>query len=232
MLEAHEKVSGLDRLPIFPLPLVMMPGEILPLHIFEDRYRQMLVDIEKERNLFGIIYFEPNEPLIDRPAAGAVGCVAEVRQVDALPDGRSNIVTYGLIRFRLNEYADTDRPYLVGEVEFFEDDIDDSPELEPLAEEVFVLFQRMASAAHKMSGSRSPLPELTRSDPESLSFLITAAFTFDNEKKYSLLESTSTMRRLSELKDVLDQAVGQIEESAEIQAVARTNGHSKKKLDI
>ena len=61
---------------------------------------------------------------------------------------------------------------------------------------------------------------------------MTAAFNFDNERKYHLLEMTSTAERLLELKKVLDQAVGQIEESAEIQNVSRTNGHSKKKLDL
>ena len=83
-----------------------------------------------------------------------------------------------------------------------------------------------------MSGNRGNLPEIQRTDPEALSFLITAAFNFENDKKYGLLKTTSTVERLTELKKVLDQAVGQIEESADIQVVSRTNGHSKKKLDL
>ncbi|WP_162551907.1 hypothetical protein, partial [Klebsiella pneumoniae] len=64
------------------------------------------------------------------------------------------------------------------------------------------------------------------------SFLITAAFNFDNERKYRLLEMTSTSERLTDLRDVLEKTVDQIEESAEIQDVAKQNGHSKKKLDL
>ena len=101
-----------------------------------------------------------------------------------------------------------------------------------MSDEVFTLFQRMAKAAFKMSGNRGSLPEIQRADPEALSFLITAAFNFENDKKYRLLEMTSTLERLQELKEVLDAAVIRIEESAEIQAVSRSNGHSKTKIDF
>ena len=203
MSEILDKVRGIKTIPIFPLPLVMLPNEILPLHIFEDR-----------------------------PAPGSVGCVAEIRESETLEDGRSNILTLGVVRFRLIDYVDTGDPYLVGDVEFFEDEKKDVGELTPLADDVFALFERMAKAAFKMSGSRGQLPEIQHSDPEALSFLISAAFNFENDKKYGLLRTTSTIVRLTELKKVLDQAVGQIEESAEIQTVSRTNGHSKKKIDI
>jgi Lon protease-like protein len=172
------------------------------------------------------------ESFIDRPPTGTVGCVAEIRESETLPDGRSNILTLGVIRFRITEYLDVGEPYLIAETEFFEDDNVSPSEIDPLADEVLHLFERMAKAAFKMSGNRGRLPEIQRTDPEALSFLITAAFNFDNEKKYGLLETTSTTNRLTELKNVLDHAVGQIEESAEIQSISRTNGHSKKKIDI
>lgn len=232
MSDALEKVHGISRLPIFPLPLVMLPGELLPLHIFEEKYRQMLRDVELGRKMFGVTLFEPEGSFIDTPALGSVGTVAEIRESELLPDGRSNIVTLGIIRYRLTEIIDLGDPYLTGEVEFFEDQPGDADEIGPLADAVFALFERMAKAAYKMSGGRGRLPEIQRTDPESLSFLITAAFNFDNERKYSLLETTSTSERLTELKNVLDQAVGQIEDSAEIQTVARMNGHSKKKIDL
>jgi ATP-dependent Lon protease len=232
MSEALDKVRGITQLPIFPLPLVMLPNELLPLHIFEDRYRQMLKDIEHEGNFFGVMLFEPHGAFIEKPATGSVGCVAEIRESETLPDGRSNIMTLGIVRFRLVEYIDTGDPYFVAGVEFFEDDKDDTDELQPLADDVFDLFERMAKAAFKMSGNRGSFPEIQRAGPEALSFLITAAFNFGNEKKYRLLEMTSSRDRLRELKDVLDHAVGQMEESADIQSVSRTNGHSKKKIDL
>lgn len=232
MSDILDKVSGIHHLPIFPLPLVMLPNELLPLHIFEDRYQQMLKDVEQDRKLFGITHFDPQESFIEKPEAGTVGCVAEIRDTETMPDGRSNILTLGLIRFRLIDYVDADEPYLIGDVEFFEDEKEDASELEPLADEVFAVFERMAKAAFKMSGSRGRFPEITRADPEALSFLITAAFNFDNEKKYGLLTMTSTIERLEDLKEILAQTVGQMEESAEIQTVSRSNGHSKKKIDL
>jgi Lon protease-like protein len=232
MSEALQKVTGMKHIPIFPLPLVMLPNELLPLHIFEDRYRQMLKDVEGDRRLFGVTYFEPQESFVDKPAAGSVGCVAEIRETETLADGRSNILTLGIIRYRLIDYVEAGEPYLVGDVEFFEDEDADKASLEPLADEVFGLFERMAKAALKMSGNRGQLPEIQRADPEALSFLITAAFNFENDKKYKLLEMTSTAARLKDLKQILDQTVVQMEESADIQSISRTNGHSKKKIDL
>lgn len=232
MSEALKKVAGLKHLPLFPLPLVALPNEFLPLHIFEERYRQMLKDVEHERKIFGITFFDPETSFIDKPATDTVGCAMEIRQSETLHDGRSNILTLGLVRYKLHGYVESDAPYFVGDVEFFEDAQEDIKAVEPLADEVFDLFERMAKAAFKMGGGRGKLPEIQRSDPESLSFLITAAFNFDNEKKYALLEMNSTSKRLTQLKEILIQTVGQMEESADIQTISRTNGHSNKKIDI
>lgn len=232
MSEAMQKVGGLKHLPLFPLPLVALPNEFLPLHIFEERYRQMLKDVESEGNIFGVSFFDPETSFIDKPATGTVGCSVEVRQSETLPDGRSNILTLGLVRYRLIDYVDSAVPYLRGDVEFFEDAAEEASVVEPLADEVFNLFERMAKAAFRIGGGRGSLPEISRADPESLSFLITAAFDFDNEKKYAMLEMISTSERLTQLKEILVQTVVQMEESAEIQTISRTNGHSKKKIDL
>ena len=232
MSEASEKVAGIEHLPIFPLPLVLMPFELLPLHIFEPRYRQMLKDIELRRNLFGINLFEPQSEFDEKPKPGAVGCVAEVRQSQMLPDERSNIVTFGLIRYRLLDYAETGSPYFSAKVEFFEDAPQSKEELEPLADEVFELFARVAKAAFKLSGNRGRLPEVPRAEPEQLSFLVAAAFNLDNEVKTQFIEGTSTSERLKRLKAILEQAVTQMESNAEIVSVAQRNGHSNKPIDL
>jgi len=232
MSDALNKVSGIRHLPLFPLPVVLLPNEVLPLHIFEERYRQMLRDVAEERNMFGIPLYEPEGSYIERPGTGTVGCAAEIKQSETFPDGRSNILAVGIARFRLTDYVESGDPYLVGDVEFFEDE-PVAPELiDPLASEVFDLFERMAKAAFKISGSRGELPELQRTDPESLSFLITAAFNFENDKKYRLLEMTSTVQRLGELRSMLERTVDQMEENATLQVASKSNGHSKKKLDL
>lgn len=229
MSEALEKVSGIVELPIFPLPLVLLPNEILPLHIFESRYRQMLVDAKAAKNIFGVSFFD-HEVDFEKPAVGSIGCAAEIRETQELPDGRSNILTGGLVRYRILEYVDIGKPYLTAKVGFFEDNRDGG--ISGIADEVYLLFERIAKAAFKMSGSRGQYPEVPKTNPEALSFLVTAAFNLENQLKYSLIEMTSTSIRLERLKGILVQAVRQIEDSADIHAIAGTNGHSKKKLDL
>lgn len=232
MSEAFERVLGIKQLPLFPLPLVLLPNELLPLHIFEDRYRKMLADVEAGNRLFGVTLFNPTESFIERPATDSIGCVAEVREVQPLPDGRSNVITLGLIRYHLLDYTEADEPYLVGEVEFFEDEKEDELSLNPLADEVFVLFKRIARAAHKLSGERGTFPDIPQAEPEALSFLVTAAFNLENELKYELLETRSTIERLDRLRQILLQTVDKMEQSAEIHKVAKSNGHSNKKIDL
>src|SRR6476469_1438250 len=160
MSDALDKVAGLPHLQLFPLPIVLLPNEVLPLHIVEDRYRQMLTDIGEDRNLFGLPYFEPEGAYVERPATGTAGCVAEVREAETLADGRSNLLTVGVVRFRINEYVESGEPYFVGDVEYFEDEPGEPELIQPLADEVFALFERMARAAFKIGGSRGRFPEI------------------------------------------------------------------------
>lgn len=226
-----EKVLGLERLPIFPLPLVLMPGEIIPLHIFEPRYRQMIEDLPATRNIFGINFYDPSEDF-DRPTAGSVGCSAEVSNIQPLEDGRSNMIVQGVVRYRIVEYFDGMTPYNFASVEYFEDSSNDKNLVEDAANEVFDLFRRVADAAFKMSGNRGQLPEIPRAEPEMLSYLVAAAFNLENELKYNLIKMTSTLERLERIRGILQRSVEQIEDGAELHRVAQTNGHSKKKLDL
>lgn len=232
MSETLDKVLGIKHLPLFPLPLVLLPNELLPLHIFEPRYRQMLKDVALDKNIFGVSFFDPKESFIEKPETGTFGCAAEVREAQELPDGRSNVLTIGLVRYRLLGYIDAGEPYLVGDVEFFEDFEEDASVVQPLADKVFELFRRIAKAAHKLSGERGSFPDIPQAEPEALSFLVTAAFNLETDLKYELLEIRLTSERLEKLREILEQAVVKMEESAEINKIARTNGHSKKKLDI
>ncbi|MEO8648266.1 MAG: LON peptidase substrate-binding domain-containing protein [Acidobacteriota bacterium] len=232
MSDSLDKLAGMDRIPIFPLPLVLIPNELLPLHIFEPRYRQMLKDIELRRNMFGVTFFDTETAVMDRPEPGTTGCIAEIRESKTLPDGRSNIVTSGLVRYRLIEYVSSETPYLLGDVEFFEDEPDDTEALSDVNDEVFDLFDRVSRAAFKLSGGRGRPPEISKTDPESFSFLVTAAFNLDNQLKYKFLTMTSTTLRLSELKAILDQAVPKMEANADLTAAAQTNGHSSRPIDL
>lgn len=232
MSEAFEKISGIRQLPIFPLPLVLLPNEILPLHIFEPKYRQMLQDVQLGRNIFGISCLDEQSGFVDRPPIGSIGCAAEVREVETMPDLRSNILTAGVVRYRLLEYIDEGTPYLTATVKFFEDYPAGESFVDELADQVFELFERIARAAFKLSGNRGSFPQIERSDPEPMSFLIAAAFNLDNVLKLQMLELTSTAERLERLKEILVPASSKMEESVDVYKASKTNGHSKKKIDV
>src|SRR6476620_3432751 len=105
------------RLPVFPLSVVLFPGTPLPLHIFEPRYRQMLADCLAADRRFGIT---PAGAQREAPDPGAVGCTAEVRVNQELPDGRSNIVVLTML-------VDDPAPYYVAAVRTCDDEPGTAP---------------------------------------------------------------------------------------------------------
>src|SRR6185295_5765185 len=171
MSEATDKVRDLHELPLFPLPVVLFPGVPLPLHIFEPRYRQMLLDIRLSKNLFGLSYFDPTTTDNEVPPAGNVGCVAEVTEVQTFPDGRSNILTLGVIRYRMESYVERGDPYLVARVSYFEDD---EQILAAPSREVAETFTRIAQAVRTINDERATLPDISDTEPQRLSFLVAA----------------------------------------------------------
>jgi ATP-dependent Lon protease len=230
--EASDKVRGLSDLPLFPLPVVLFPGVPLPLHIFEPRYRQMLNDISLEKNLFGLAYFDSTTSETEVPPAGYVGCVAEVTETHTLPDGRSNILTLGLIRYRIESYVDRGDPYLVAQVTYFEDDDEDESLLVGPAKEVAETFTRIAQAVRTINDERATLPDISNTEPQRLSFLVAAAMEIDAEVKQELLELRSTSERLERLRGMLMIAVKGYEERARIHELAKSNGHGGKRIEI
>ena len=232
MSEASEKVIGVRDLPIFPLSIVLFPGVPLPLHIFEQRYRQMLNDIRVSNNLFGISYFDVSTSQEEVPPAGHVGCVAEVSETQTLPDGRSNILTVGVIRYRIEEYVERGDPYLIARVSFFEDEEDDNELLRNSSREVAETFTRIARAVRTINDERASLPDISDTEPQQLSFLVAAAMEVDTDLKQELLEMRSTSERLRRLRDMLARAVTSYEERARIHEMAKGNGHSGRKIEI
>ncbi|MDT7807433.1 MAG: ATP-dependent Lon protease [Acidobacteriota bacterium] len=232
MSEAFDKVRGVRELPLFPLPLVLFPGVPVPLHIFEERYRRMLADVRASDNLFGLSYFVPDSGTGDRPPAGHIGCATEVVESQTLPDGRSNILTLGVVRYRVAEYVERGDPYLVARVEFFEDDEEDAQVVRKRADEVTELFMRIARAMRTANDERGALPELPHDDPERLSFLVAAVVEMDADAKQRLLEMRSTSERLRRLYTLLAQAVSSYESRARTQELSRGNGHAGRKIDF
>ena len=232
MSEATDKVRGQHQLPLFPLPVVLFPGVPLPLHIFEPRYRQMLADIRLEKNLFGLAYFDTTSAESEVPPPGHVGCVAEVTEVQEFPDGRSNILTLGVIRYRIESYVERGDPYLVAQVSYFEDDEEDEQMLAAPSREVAETFTRIAQAVRTINDERATLPEISDTEPQRLSFLVAAAMEIDADIKQDLLELRSTSERLERLRAMLNIAVKGYEERARIHELAKGNGHGGRKIEL
>ena len=232
MSEASDMVNGVREMPLFPLPIVLFPGVPLPLHIFEPRYRQMLNDVRAGNGLFGLSYFDASVSELETPSPGSVGCVAKVTETQAFADGRSNILTVGVIRYRLEEFVERGDPYLVARVSYFEDDDDDTEAVSESARDVAETFTRIARAVRTINDERTNLPNIGDTEPERLSFLVAAAMEVDTEVKQELLELRSTAERLRRLRDILARAVSGYEERARVHELAKGNGHSGKKIEL
>ena len=232
MSEANEEVRGVSELPLFPLSVVLFPGVPLPLHIFEPRYRKMLEDIRASNSLFGLSYFDASVTDQEVPTVGSIGCVAKVTDAQTFADGRSNILTVGVIRYRIEKYVERGDPYLVARVNYFEDDEDDSEAVQASSREVAEIFTRIARAVRTINDERANLPNIADTDPQRLSFLVAAAMEVDSDVKQELLELRSTAERLRRLRDVLGRAVSGYEERARVHELAKGNGHSGRKIEL
>lgn len=232
MSDALDKVRSVTELPLFPLAVVLFPGVPLPLHIFEPRYRQMLEDIKASNGLFGLSYFDPTSSTTEIPPAGHIGCVAEVTETQSFPDGRSNILTVGVVRYRIDSYVERGSPYLVARISFFEDDQEDESLLADSAHEVAETFTRIAQAVRTINDERAMLPDISDTEPQRLSFLVAAAMEIEADIKQELLELRSTAQRLQRLRGMLNRAVGNYEERARIHELAKGNGHGGRKIEL
>ena len=227
-----DKVRGLRELPIFPLPVVLFPGMPMPLHIFEERYRKMLTDIRAGNNLFGLSFFDPESSDREIPPAGHIGCVAEVAESQALPNGRSNILAVGVVRYEIESYVERGDLYLVGRAKYFEDEDEEGPALMTQSHDVAAMFMRVANSIRAINDERGSLPDISGTEPQRLSFIVSAAIEIEADKKQELLELRSTSERLGRLRDLLARVVGNYEERARLHSVAKRNGHGNKKIDL
>ncbi|HYY12618.1 MAG TPA: LON peptidase substrate-binding domain-containing protein [Kineosporiaceae bacterium] len=183
------------RLPLFPLNTVLVPGLVLPLHVFEPRYRvlvQALLELpdEAERR-FGVVAIRSGREVgaDGARALHAVGCTAELREVTPYADGRFDLVTVGETRFRLtglDEAAGT--PYHTGLVEFLPER-DGDGDVTALTHRVTARF---AEYRERLGVDVTELPE----QPQVVSYLVAAAVVLDLPDRQALLEQPTTADRL------------------------------------
>lgn len=189
------------ELPLFPLPdVVLFPQEVLPLHIFEPRYRMLLRTVMAEDRRFGVIRWDPQK----RQMAD-VGCCAEILHCQTQEDDRSNIVTMGQQRFRVLDIV-REAPFRVGLVSWIEDEPEAEAEaVARLGSEVSTALRDVVELTAKLVGKPAQLPSDLPDLPRELSFWIGAHLggpVADHQQ--ALLELTSTGERLRQEFDLLD----------------------------
>ena len=203
---SEENVIGL-----FPLQLVVVPGEVLPLHIFEERYKRLVGEMV-DGGEFGIV-------LADGDSLRECGCTVRVAEVlEEHDDGRLNILVEGRRRFRLVEVREPEDPeaeYLSGLVEYYEDAEPGAPEA--LRNGVLEVFRKML-VLMDVETPRPPVGE------GPLSFRVAAAVDFGAPLKQELLESLSEEQRLETLLLVMDTLLPRLELHKEREEAIRGNG--------
>jgi Lon protease-like protein len=215
------------RLPIFPLSVVLFPGTPLPLHIFEPRYRRMVADCLAGDRRFGITPTGKDDRM---PEPGTVGCIAEIRVNQELPDGRSNIIVFGGDRFVLTGPVADDAPYHVAMVQTFEDEVGTEPPDDSATRlrELFTGYYALLRQLNDVEPEDPSLPD----DPLALSFHVAAAIDCDPGVKQRLLVERSTSRRLQALLMLIPILTAGVESALRVHRRAHTNGRGGARPDV
>jgi len=192
-----------QRIPLFPLAAVLYPGLMLPLHIFEERYRTLVADLVQAPDdggprVFGVVAIRVGHEVgaqVFSDGAGAlheVGCTAELRTVEAFEDGRYDIVATGVRRFRVLA-LDTTKPYLQAEVEWLDEPGGEAADvLAASALRQFRAYRDALLATQGLVRTDDALP----GDPQVLSYLVAATMILDVADHQSLLAAPDTATRL------------------------------------
>jgi Lon protease-like protein len=194
------------RLPVFPLGTVLFPGLVLPLHIFEERYRELVRHLvarpEGAPREFGVVAIRAGWEVAaagppERPGLGGgevtlheVGCTAELRQVTELDDGGFDIVTVGRRRFRIAEVDDSAAPYLTAEVEWLPEPTGPDEVADLLAARVISVFRQYLGLIRP---DQEEVSEQLPEDPTVLSHLVaaTAALTVADRQRLLAIDDTA-----------------------------------------
>ena len=186
-------------LPLFPLGAVLYPGMLLPLHIFEDRYRQLVRDLldGPEPRQFGVIAIRKGREtgIEGVQSLYEVGCTATLRRAEQHPDGRYDIVTVGTQRFRLLALDET-LPYLQGEIELLTEDEVDEAAAAPAVRAVQVAFRAYLDALTEWGGATVRVEDLP-AEPVLLSYVVAATMVIDLPERQSLLAEPDAVARLN-----------------------------------
>ncbi len=185
-----DEVIRTIELPLFPLNTVLFPGQMLPLHIFEDRYRLMIRRCLADEAPFGVVLIDQGREVGAEAKPHKVGTIARIVESTYLPDGTMNIIVVGVERFRILRSIH-DQPYLRGEVETLHpakiEDLDAAVEL---ARRVRDQVKRYIMLIAEAAGLKIEIEEVPDA-PQQLGYLAAVAMQVDNKEKQALLDNAS-----------------------------------------
>lgn len=201
-----------ERLALFPLGTVLLPGLLLPLQIFEPRYRQLVAELldlpDDVPRQFGVVAIKLGREVGSRrPELYGVGCTALVRRTEELADGRYSLMTVGERRFVLRSVDAESRPYLVGDVTYLADDRGDAQAAAALVPVVQGLLRDYTAKLAENKALDIELPDLP-GDPVTLSYLVAAAVVPDIARRQELLEAPNALSRLRAEQSLLRRELG------------------------
>jgi len=194
---------------LFPLGIVLLPTEQVPLHIFEPRYRELIAECIESEQPFGLVYADDD----GLRRTGTLASVVEV--VERFDDGRLNIVVEGGERFRLLELTDG-RSFHTGTIEPFTDD-GDPPDPDDVSRGVGLFAQLV-----ELTGAEVEAPAEDMGQP---SFSLASRFELAPELKLELLEEPSERVRLKRLCEILETVATAVQHQRETAELASRNGH-------
>ncbi len=199
-------------LPLFPISLVLLPGMPLALHIFEERYKEMMADVLPREGEFGIVLAKENGIV-------NIGCTATVQKVlERFEDGRLNLIAVGLRRFEV-ESLDEEKSYLRAQVSFFDDENEQKPSHE--------LLQKARAVYGKLLTLETPNMVVEPNfDSPRVSFQL-GQYISDVDRRQSLLTLRSEVERLEYLAKIAPGYIVQQQQTALAQRLAPLNGHAK-----
>jgi Lon protease-like protein len=190
-------------LPLFPLGTVLFPGLVMPLHVFEERYRALvrhLIDLpDGSPRVFGVVAIRSGwevEHIGGAVSLHDVGCTAEMREITSHPDGRFDLVTVGRSRFSITKIVAGDTPYLQAEVSYLPEETGDDAAADRLGPQVLAAFQAYLRLMRAESGLGSEIGEQLPENPLVLSHLIAATASLTLAERQHLLELPDPAARL------------------------------------
>ncbi|MFN2590933.1 MAG: LON peptidase substrate-binding domain-containing protein [Actinomycetota bacterium] len=199
----------MEQIGLFPLGIVLLPHERIPLHIFEDRYKELIGECLAEQGEFGLVHADES----GMRSVGTRGGVAQVLQ--RLDDGRMNIVVEGRERFSIVRLTEG-RSFQTAVVE----PVRDEPGTDPQPEQVEACLEAVEEVADL---AETEIPDVDPADSE-LSFRIAGRIDFSADSKQELVEMTSERERLERLTEMLDDAAETLRLRRLAEERARGNG--------